>query len=67
MIKISSKCKIEMRDHASVQHDSIIRYTQEAVKPFSRVTVMFEFERRFLLPVLCLLLSQLLKKRHLCL
>ena len=72
----SRKCKTEMRDFASSEHDSILRDTREAVKRFSWETVMLEFERK--LPTLVLLLkgiipnpqnqrpllSQIVKSRH---
>ena len=78
--ELSCKCKTEMRDLASSEHDSILRDTREAVKRFSWETVMLEFERKLptlvlLLkgiipfsqnqrPLLCLLLSQIVKSRH---
>ena len=52
--ELSRKCKTDMRDLASSEHDSILRDTREAVKRFSWETVMLEFERK--LPTLVLLL-----------
>ena len=75
--ELSRKCKTEMRDLTSSEHDSILRDTREAVKRFSWETVMLEKLPTLVLllkgiipfpqnqrPLLCLLLSQIVKSRH---
>ena len=80
MTEICRKIKVEMKDLSSDKHDSILRDTVEAVKHFHWETVMLELERKVptlltLLkhivpqpaeqrPLICLVVSQLLKSRH---
>ena len=80
ILELSRKIKAEMKDLASNKQDSVLRDTCEALKHFHWDTVTMEFEQKIPLlvtllkeilphpsqqkPLLCMIISQLVKSRH---
>ena len=58
--EVAQKIKSEMKDLASVAHDSILRNSDSAIKNFQWETVSTELSEK--MPTLMLLLTQLISK-----